>query len=87
MKRPDRFSRNLARFASLSARGLRWTRATLKPVRSEFVDVVASEGSVESLPPFAPPQGRFAGRADIQVHAAGRRPVESLLAVSFVRVR
>ena len=34
MKRPDRFSRSLARLGFLSARGLRWTQVTRKPVRS-----------------------------------------------------
>ncbi len=34
VKRPDRFPRHLSRLASLSTRGLRLTRATMKPVRS-----------------------------------------------------
>ena len=46
MKRPDRFSRSLARLGFLSARGLRWTQVTRKPVRSELASVVAR---VESL--------------------------------------
>lgn len=33
-KRPNWFPRHLDRFAPMSAHGLRWTRATLKPVRS-----------------------------------------------------
>ena len=41
MKRPDRFSRSLDRLASLSACELRWTRVTLKPVRSKLAGVVA----------------------------------------------
>ena len=32
--RPDRFPRRLARLGSLSRHGLRWIRATTKPVRS-----------------------------------------------------
>ena len=46
MKRPDRFSRSFARLGFLSARGLRWTQVTMKPVRSELASVVAR---VESL--------------------------------------
>ena len=69
MKRPDRFSRNLVRLESLSAHGLRWTRATLKPVRSELAGVVAR---VESL------RGRMS-EAGRQVEGL----FESLLAESF----
>ena len=34
MKRPDRFSRESCVQSLMSARGLRWTRVTMKPVRS-----------------------------------------------------
>jgi hypothetical protein len=35
MKRPDRFPQSLDRLVSVSAHELRWTRATMKPVRSD----------------------------------------------------
>jgi len=69
VKRPDRFSRSLARLASLSAHELRWTRATMKPVRSELVRVAAR---VESL------RGRMS-EAERQVSGL----FESMLAEAF----
>ena len=69
MKRPDRFSRSLARLGFLSARGLRRTQVTLKPVRSELAGVVAR---VESL------RGRMS-EAGRQVEGL----FESLLAEAF----
>ena len=38
MKRPDRFSQSFVGFTSLSTHGLRWIRATMKPVRSGVVE-------------------------------------------------
>ena len=69
MKRPDRFSRYLVRLASLSTHGLRRTRVTMKPVRSELAGVVAR---VESL------RGRMS-EAGRQVEGL----FESLLAEAF----
>ena len=40
-KRPDRFSRKSCVQSLMSARELRWTRVTVKPVRSELAGVVA----------------------------------------------
>ena len=69
MKRPDRFPRNLVRLAPLSTHGLRLTRVTVKPVRSELASVVAR---VESL------RGRMS-EGERQVEGV----FESLLAESF----
>jgi len=69
VKRPDRFSQSLVRLASLSAHGLRWTRVTVKPVRSGFAVVVAR---VESL------RGRM-GETTRQVEGL----FESMLSKSF----
>ena len=69
MKRPDRFSRSVARLGFLSARGLRWTQVTMKPVRSELAGVVAR---VESL------RGRMS-ESERQVEGL----FESLLAEAF----
>ena len=41
MKRPDRFPQKSCDQSLMSARGLRWTRVTVKPVRSELAGVVA----------------------------------------------
>jgi len=40
-KTPDRFSRKPCFQSLMSARGLRWTRVTVKPVRSGLAGVVA----------------------------------------------
>jgi hypothetical protein len=38
VKRPDRFPRKSCVQSLMSARGLRWTRVTVKPVRSGVVE-------------------------------------------------
>ena len=69
MKRPDRFPQKSCDQSLMSARGLRWTRVTVKPVRSELAGVVAR---VESL------RGRV-GESAGQVDGL----FESLLSESF----
>jgi len=69
VKRPDRFPRESCARSFMSARGLRWSRVTVKPVRSELAGVVAR---VESL------RGRM-GESTRQVEGL----FESLLAQSF----
>ena len=69
MKRPDRFPRESCGQSLMSACELRWTRVTVKPVRSELAGVVAR---VESL------RGRM-GESTRQVEGL----FESLLAEAF----
>ena len=77
MKRPDRFSRESCDQSRMSAQGLRWTRVTVKPVRSELAGVVAR---VESL------RGRMSEaerQALCRVHRDIEGLFESLLSQSF----
>jgi hypothetical protein len=69
VKRPERFPRVSCVRSLMSARGLRWSCVTVKPVRSGFAGVVAR---VESL------RGRM-GESTRQVNGL----FESLLAQSF----